>query len=168
VTTIVICTPIEDCLFRCTHHRALLGHVQVRNRNFHRWTCGLMSRIVRHSITNDISINDRNQGDPNVFTETFSSGHILAPNTIAPKPQAVLHTQPISDESLDSFSSMRYHHANIGTDVSISNLSVDINTYLYISSTTPHSLQVMPWNPPPLALPKVSQTSSMTRGNLRS
>lgn len=79
--------------------------------------------MVRHSMANDISIDDTNQGGSNVFTETFSSGNILAPNTIAPNPQAILHTQSVSDLSLGSFSSMKYHRTNIGTDVGISNLS---------------------------------------------
>ena len=71
------------------------------------------------SIANGISIDDMNQGGSNGF---IVSGHILAPN-IAPKPQAILHTQPISDLSLD-FSPKRYrNHENIGTDVSNSDLS---------------------------------------------
>ena len=120
-----------------------------------------MSQMVGHNVSNDRSIDDTNPGGSNGFT---ASGHILAPN-IAP------NTQTISDLSLGSSGPMRHHHTNTGTNlnVSISHFSPWISVLIYvISLITLHSLQVMPWYPPPSALPKMSQTPSMTRSNLRS
>ena len=94
--------------------------------------------MVRHSITNVISIDDTNQGGSNVFTETPPSGHILVPNTIAPKPQAILHTQPISDLGFGSFNSMKYHHAKIRTNVSISGLSPWRSMFIHTLVRPPH------------------------------
>ena len=92
-----------------------------------------MSRMVWHSTANDISIDDTNQGGSDGFTETFASSRILAPN-IAPKLQVTPHTQPVSDLSSGSSTSMGYYdHVNIGTNVSISNLSWRISiSYLFI------------------------------------
>jgi len=83
---------------------------------------------VRNSIAHDVSLNDTNQG-PNGFKEAFSPGHML-PTDMAPKQQAIQHNQLLSDLSLGSISSTMYHHANPGTDVSISQfVLVDINAY---------------------------------------
>ena len=91
-----------------------------------------MSRMVCHSIASVVSIDDMNQGGSN---GSIVSGHILAPN-IAPKPQAILHTQPVSDLNLGS---VRYcNHENIGTEVSISDLSLWISMLIYTSARPPH------------------------------
>lgn len=83
---------------------------------------------VRNSIARSVSFDDTNQG-PNGFKEAFFPGHI-SPSDVAPKQQAIQHIQPLSDLSLGSISSTTYHHANPGTDVSISQfVSVDINAY---------------------------------------
>jgi len=125
--------------------------------------------MVRNSIAHDVSFDNTDQGCSNGSTETFSPGHILETN-VAPKQQAILHAQPVSNLDLDSFSTTIYQHPNPGTDVSISHfVSVDTNAYLHISLITPHSMRLMSWcRRPCQALPKASQTLSVTGCSLRS
>ena len=126
----------------------------------------ILSQMVRDSIAHDVPLDNTNQGGSNGFTETICPGHISTIN-MAQSPQAVSHTQPVSELSLVS---TRYHGANLGTVVSIFQLvSVDISAYLYISLFTPHSMRPMSRRGRPFqALPKASQTLSVTGCSLQS
>ncbi|KAF8549734.1 hypothetical protein OG21DRAFT_557995 [Imleria badia] len=108
-------------------HRAFLVHMQPPNRNLQRWTWNLMSRLlslmVRRSIANEISLNDKNQRGSNGVTDTFASGR-----TLAARPHAILRTQPAPDSS-PGFS---YYHENHETDL-----------YRLLSSTSSGSIEAV-------------------------
>ena len=91
-----------------------------------------MSRMVCHYIANIVSVDDMNQGGSN---DSIVSGHILAPN-IAPRPQDILHTQPVPDLGLGPVGYR--NHENIGTEVSVSDLSPWISMLIYTSARPPH------------------------------